>query len=92
MAERSKKLSEELEDVTRLLGQASLNDEEAQHVLNLAQGVPLQPPETYTPLHHGKALATDLFHLYCFLAATKYCQLTNAHSIATRIMGHAQFL
>ena len=54
MAERSKKLSEELEDVIRLLGQASLNDEEVQEVLNLAQGVPLQPPETYTPLDLGQ--------------------------------------
>ena len=33
-----------------------------------------------------------MFDFYCFLAATKYCQLTHAQSDATRIMGHAQFL
>lgn len=92
MAECPKKLSEELEDVIHLLRQASLEDEEVQEIVNISQRVPLEPPKTFTPMDHGKALATDLLEFYNFLAPTKYCQLTHVHSITSRMLGHAEFL
>ena len=64
MAERQDKLGEELQELIRLLREASIDDKQAQERLNIHEGIEFQAPETFTPLDHGKALKTDLLDFY----------------------------
>ena len=92
MAKRKDNLGEELEELIRLLREASLDDKQAQEKLNIQEGIKFTPPETFAPLDHGKALKTDLMEFYNFLAAADYCNLRYVHSVATKTVSHAQFL
>ena len=51
-----------------------------------------QAPVTFSLLDHGKALKTDLMEFYNFFAAVEYCDLEYVHSVATKMILHAQFL
>ena len=94
MAKRQEQeeMSEELEELIRLLREASLDEKQAQKRLNITEGLGFQAPETFAPLDHGKALKTDLMEFYNFLAAVEYCDLRYVHGVATKMISHAQFL
>ncbi|PFX11522.1 hypothetical protein AWC38_SpisGene24707, partial [Stylophora pistillata] len=92
MPERQDKLGEELQELIRLLWEASKDDKQAQERLNIHEGIKFKAPQTFTPLNHGKALKTDLVEFYNFLPAVDYCNLRYVHGVATKIVSHAQFL
>lgn len=85
-------MSEELEEVIRLMSRASLDDKEAQQKLRISKGFPFEPPETYSPLDMGRSLARELGDFYSFVEATQYCSLTHVNNVSRKMLGYAQFL